>query len=88
MIDVEDVREKGSALIVAGWVACLFNALVLFFLPSAVRQGNHVTFLVVISVLVVIGFALMISGYVIRRRVRLQRSRSFFLRKSPDHMQR
>ena len=56
MIDVEDVREKGSALIVAGWVACLFNALILFFLPTAMRQGNHVSFVVVMSVLVVIGF--------------------------------
>ncbi len=67
MINVEDVREKGSALIVAGWVACLFNALILFFLPTAVRQGNHVPFVVVMSVLVVIGFGMMISGYVIRR---------------------
>ena len=71
MIDVEDVREKGSALIVAGWVACLFNALVLFFLPTAVRQGNHTSFLVVMSVLVVIGFALIIAGYAIRRTARL-----------------
>lgn len=70
MIDVEDVREKGSALIVAGWVACLFNALILFFLPTAVRQGNHVSFVVVMSVLVVIGFALMIAGYVVRRSAR------------------
>ena len=70
MIDVEDMREKGSALIVAGWMACLFNALILFFLPTAVRQGNHVTFLVVMSVLVVIGFALIITGFLIRRRTR------------------
>ena len=68
MIDVEDVREKGSALIVAGWVACLFNALILFFLPTAVRQGNHVSFVVVMSALVAIGFALMIAGYAVRRK--------------------
>lgn len=71
MIDVEDVREKGSALIVVGWMACLFNALILFFLPTAVRQGNHGSFLVVMSVLVVIGFALMIAGYVIRGGARV-----------------
>ncbi|HZU43028.1 MAG TPA: hypothetical protein VE994_10180 [Terriglobales bacterium] len=71
MIDVEEVREKGSALIVAGWVACLFNALILFFLPTAVRQGNHASFLVVMSVLVVIGFALVIAGYVIRKSARI-----------------
>lgn len=67
MIDVQDEREKASALIVAGWVACLFNALVLFFLPAAVRLGHHGRFLAVMSVLVVIGLVLIISGYVIRR---------------------
>jgi hypothetical protein len=71
MIDVEDVREKGSALIVAGWVTCLFNALILFFLPTAVRQGNHASFLAAMSVLVVVGLALIIAGYVIRRGARL-----------------
>ena len=71
MIDVDDVREKGSALIVAGWMACLFNALILFFLPTAVRQGNHVSFMVVMSILVLTGFALMIAGYVIRKSGRI-----------------
>ena len=51
-------------------MACLFNALILFFLPSAVRQGNHPSFVVAMGVLVVIGFALMIAGYVIRRGAR------------------
>jgi hypothetical protein len=46
-------------------------ALILFFLPTAVRQGNHASFLAVMSVLVVIGFALIIAGYVIRRGARL-----------------
>jgi len=68
MLDVEDMREKASALMVAGWVTCLFNALLLFFLPSAVRLGHHVSFLVVMSVLLAFGFGLMISGYIVRRK--------------------
>lgn len=67
MIDVQEQSEKASALILAGWVACLFNAVILFFLPSAVRTGHHVTFLAVMSVLVVIGLALIVAGYAIRR---------------------
>ncbi len=68
MIDVQDQREKASALIVAGWVACLFNAVILFFVPAAARTGHHTTFLAVMSVLVVIGLVLIVAGYVLRRK--------------------
>ncbi len=68
MIDVQERNEKASALIVAGWVACLFNALIFFFLPSALRTGHHLAVLAVMSVLVVVGLVLIVAGYAIRGR--------------------
>jgi hypothetical protein len=68
MIDVEQQRETAASLIMAGWMACLFDALVLFFLPAAVRLGYQVTFLVIMGALLAAGFVLIVSGYSIRRK--------------------
>jgi len=70
MIDAQEQNEKASGLILAGWMACLFDALVLFFLPGAVRLGYQVTFLVIMGALLVVGAALVLSGYAIRRSVK------------------
>lgn len=68
MIDIERQNETASSLILAGLIACLFDVLVLFFLPSAVRQGHHLQFLVIMTVLLVVGSALMVCGFVMRRK--------------------
>ena len=68
MIDVEQQRETAASLIMAGWMACLFDALVLFFLPAAVRLGYQVTFLVIMGALLAAGLVLIVSGYSIRRK--------------------
>ncbi len=69
MIDAQAQNEKASGLILAGWMACLFDALVLFFLPAAVRLGHQVTFLVIMGVLLAVGLGLFVLGYSIRRRM-------------------
>jgi hypothetical protein len=62
----ESRRETGASLMFIGLAIWVAGALVAFFFPAAVRIGRQGMFLSVMAILVVIGLALMTSGYVLR----------------------
>jgi phosphatidylserine synthase len=67
MVDAEEKRETGSALMFAGlavWVAAL---LVLFYLPAGVRLGHQGTFEAILVFLGALGAVLMGRGWMMRR---------------------
>ena len=63
MADNEEAREKASSLTVVGWMLILFDALVFFFLPAAMRRGHPAGFEAVIVLLAVVGVVLIITGH-------------------------
>jgi len=66
-VDGEDRREKGTVLIVTGWLFLLFGVMVaLFFHPSSPRFGN-VNIRNLALVLALIGVALKMWGNRVRR---------------------
>jgi hypothetical protein len=68
MADNEEAREKSSSLVVVGWMLVLFDALVIFFLPAAIRRGHPAGFETVAVLLAVAGLVLIITGYRGRRK--------------------
>ena len=68
MADAEEKRESGAGLMFIGLAIWVVDALVVFFLPSAVRLGRHGVFIAIVIVLALLGLILMVSGYVKRSR--------------------
>jgi hypothetical protein len=64
----EEAREKSSSLVVVGWMVVLFDALVVFFLPAAIRRGHPAGFEGIAVALAVVGLLLIIAGYRGRRQ--------------------
>ena len=59
-------KENGASLMFIGLAIWVADALVVFFLPSAVRIGRQGMFLSTILLLAIVGLTLMASGYVMR----------------------
>ena len=59
-------HEMGGGLMFIGLALWVAGALVTFFLPAGMRLGRQEIFLVIIAVLAIVGFALMIKGYLMR----------------------
>jgi len=68
--DSEQAAEKSSSLVVIGWMFLLFDALLVFFLPAAVRRGHPAGFEIAVAVLGVLGVVLLITGFRGRRKSR------------------
>ncbi len=68
MVDAEEKRESGVALMFIGLAVWVVDLLVVFFLPSGIRLGRHTMFVSIIVVLFLLGLILMVSGYVKRGR--------------------
>jgi hypothetical protein len=68
MVDAEEKRESGISLMFIGLAVWVVDLLVVFFLPSGIRLGRHTTFISIIVALFLLGLALMIGGYLKRRR--------------------
>jgi hypothetical protein len=67
MADVEERREKGSALMFAGLAVWVGGLLVLFYLPAAFRYGHQGAFTIILATLGALGAALMGAGWSMRR---------------------
>ena len=69
-VDSEERRERGTAIVVAGWLFLLFGVMVaLFFHPSSPRFGN-VNIRNLALVLAAIGIGLKMWGNKVRRSAR------------------
>ncbi len=66
MADSTEKRETGVSLMFIGLAVWVADLLVVFFLPGAIRSGQHAMFVSIITVLAVAGLALMITGYGLR----------------------
>jgi len=66
--DPAERSENGTTLIVVGWMCWMFMLLVLFFEPAARRFNKSEIMAWIGGVLGVVGLALNIMGYVIRKR--------------------
>ena len=62
----ESRRETGVSLMFIGLAIWVADALVAFFLPSAVKLGRQGMFLTIIFVLAAMGLAFMVTGYGMR----------------------
>jgi phosphatidylserine synthase len=65
---VAEKREAGSSLMFIGLAVLVAALLVVFFLPAAIRSGNHAIFVFIISVLAVTGVGFMLRGLRLRDR--------------------
>jgi predicted exporter len=65
----EERRETYAAVALVGWIIFLFDALVLFFLPSGWRHGQRY-FLPLTVAIGVIGLGTAITGHVLKSRVK------------------
>ena len=59
-------KETGASLMFIGLAIWVADALVLFFLPASVKIGGRFTWLSAITVLALMGFTLLVVGYVMR----------------------
>jgi uncharacterized membrane protein YqjE len=59
-------RETGTGLMFIGLTIWVADALVVFFLPAAMRLGSQSTFMAVIFVLALMGLLLIGTGYKMR----------------------
>ena len=66
MLGVADKREAGSSLMFIGLSVLVAALLVVFFLPAAIRAGNHRVFVLIVSVLAVTGVGFMLRGLRLR----------------------
>jgi hypothetical protein len=60
-------RETGSSLMFIAAVLWVSDLLVIFFLPAAVKLGKYTSFLAVVTALALVGLALFVKGYAMRR---------------------
>lgn len=63
MTSLEEKRETGASLILAGLAVWVVDFLVVFFLPAGIKLGRYATFLGIIITMGVLGLALLIIGY-------------------------
>ena len=63
MTVIEDKRETGTSLMLAGLAVWVVDFLVVFFLPSGMKLGRYGTFLGIIIAMAVAGLSLLIVGY-------------------------
>ena len=59
-------KETGASLMFIGLAIWVADALVLFFLPASVKMGGRFTWLISITVLALMGFTLLVVGYLMR----------------------
>jgi len=59
-------KETGGSLMFIGLAIWVADALVLFFLPASVKMGGRFTWLIAITALALIGFTLLVVGYMMR----------------------
>ena len=59
-------KETGASLMFIGLAIWVADALVLFFLPASAKMGARFTWLIGITVLALMGFALLVVGYMMR----------------------
>ena len=60
---IEEKRETGASLMLAGLAVWAVDFLVVFFLPSGIKLGRYATFLGIIVAMGVLGLVLLIIGY-------------------------
>jgi Na+-driven multidrug efflux pump len=63
MTNLEEKRETGTSLMLAGLAVWVVDFLVVFFLPSGIKLGRYGTFLGIIITMGVLGLVLLIIGY-------------------------
>jgi uncharacterized membrane protein len=68
MLGLTEKSEAGSSLMFIGLAVLVATLLVVFFLPAAIRAGNHAIFVFIISVLAVTGVGFMLRGLRLRDR--------------------
>ena len=59
-------KETGGSLMFIGLAIWVADALVLFFLPASVKMGGRFTWLIAITALALMGFTLLVVGYMMR----------------------
>ena len=59
-------KETGASLMFIGLAIWVADALVLFFLPASVKMGGRFTWLIAITALALMGFTLLVVGYMMR----------------------
>jgi general stress protein CsbA len=62
-------KETGASLMFIGLAIWVADALVLFFLPASVKMGGRFTWLIAITALALMGFTLLVVGYMMRGKV-------------------
>jgi uncharacterized membrane protein len=67
MAEMLEKYDTGSSLLFIGLAVLVADLLVVFFLPSAFKVGRHGLFISIIGVLALLGLALMIIGFNLRR---------------------
>ena len=67
MGQVRDRRETGTSLMFIATALWVSDLLVIFFLPAAVKLGKYTSFLAVVMALALLGLALFVKGYMMRR---------------------
>lgn len=63
MTNLEEKRETGTSVMLAGLAVWIVDFLVVFFLPSGIKLGRYGTFLGIIITMGVLGLVLLIIGY-------------------------
>lgn len=63
MTVIEEKRETGASLMLAGLAVWVVDFLVVFFLPSGMKLGRYATFLGIIITMAIVGLSLLIVGY-------------------------
>jgi len=59
-------KETGASLMFIGLAIWVADALVLFFLPASVKMGGRFIWLIAITPLALMGFMLLVVGYMMR----------------------
>ena len=60
-------RETGTSLMFVGLALWVSDLLVIFFLPAGLKLGNYTSFLAIVAALALLGLALMVKGYEMRK---------------------
>ena len=63
MTNLEEKRETGTSVMLAGLAVWVVDFLVVFFLPSGIKLGRYTTFFGIIVAMGVLGLVLLIIGY-------------------------
>ena len=60
--DLDWTRETGRSMVLIGYMAWAFGALMGFFLPGAIREGHRTGSLLILAALAVTGLVLVMIG--------------------------